>query len=79
MGRERRNLTKRADVFQRVVQDVVANPDACFTRESFRARLEVPDAAAERILGNLISAGVLAEREKGVWVRTWPETIDRHE
>lgn len=77
MARERRNLTKRHQVFLRVVHDVVENPAARVTRESLPAQLGVPDEAAERILHRLIEAGVLAERESGVWVRTWPDAIER--
>jgi DNA-binding IclR family transcriptional regulator len=76
MAPERRNLAKRSEVFERIVHRVVENPHARVTRGDFPAQLKVPPAAAERILNTLIEAGVLAETEKGVWVRTWPEAID---
>jgi hypothetical protein len=72
---ERRNLVIRGQVFERVLRHVVENPHARFTFRRFQRMLDVPDAAAQRILTNLISAGVVVESERDVWSRTWSDVL----
>jgi hypothetical protein len=62
-------------VFHRVLQHVVENPHARFTFRRFQRMLNVPDAAALRILTNLISAGIVVETERDVWSRAWPDLL----
>jgi Fic family protein len=69
--RERRDPKRRAEVFARVVQNVVNNPHARFTVQAFQSVLGVPEAAARHILQTLVSVGILAEVDRGVWARTW--------
>jgi hypothetical protein len=71
MAAERRDLLKRAQVFQKVLCNVVKNPRAMFEFDGFRALLDVPESAARRILANLVNAGVLEEVAHGTWARTW--------
>ena len=68
---ERRNPTRRAEVFARVVQNVVNNPNASFTFPTFQKLLGVPEAAAQHILQTLVTVGMLSEVDRGVWARTW--------
>jgi DNA-binding IclR family transcriptional regulator len=74
---ERRDLAKRAAVFQRILRNVVANPTANFTFQGFRDLLGVPEAAARRILDSLVTAGLVAEVQRGVWARTWSQVYMR--
>jgi DNA-binding IclR family transcriptional regulator len=71
MASERRDVRKRAEVFQKVRANVVENPSAAFEFEGFHRLLGVPEAAARRILANLINAGVVEEVGHGRWARTW--------
>jgi Fic family protein len=75
--KERRNRTNRAAVFERILSDVVDNPAASFTFRSFQELLGVPEAAARRILETLVTAGLMAEVERGVWARTWSQVHRR--
>lgn len=67
----RRDSTRRAVVFQKIVQNVVNNPASQFTLQRFRELIGVPEAAARGIIARLVSAGLIAEVERGVWARTW--------
>ena len=70
---ERRNISARAAVVQRVINGVVQNPSVTLTAETLRRWLNIPSDAAERILERLASSGLVREVEKGVWARgTWP-------
>jgi hypothetical protein len=71
MAAERRDVIRRARVFQKVLWNVVENPRAVFEFDGFRALLDVPEPAARRILANLITAGLLEEVARGRWARTW--------
>ena len=75
--KERRNQTTRAAVFERIVSNIVDDPAARFTFRSFHELLGVPEAAARRILDKLMSAGLIAEVERGVWARTWAQVHRR--
>jgi DNA-binding IscR family transcriptional regulator len=69
MAEERRNLSRRADVVQAVVTDIVQNPGARLTAQSLEQWLGVPPEAAERILRRLMDSGLLREIQRGVWAR----------
>ena len=70
---ERRKISARAAVVQRVINGVVKNPSVTLTAETLRRWLNIPSDAAERILERLASSGLVREVEKGVWARgTWP-------
>jgi len=72
-GDERRNISSRAAVVQRVINGVVQNPSVTLTVDTLQAWLEIPNDAAERILQRLASSGLVREVQKGVWARgTWP-------
>jgi Fic family protein len=77
MTNERRDVARRGEVFQHILHDVVENRTARFTFQGFRDLLGVPEAAARRILNRLVTAGVLAEGQSGVWVRTWSHVYTR--
>ena len=74
---ERRNQTTRVAVFERIVSNIVDNPTARFTFRSFQELLGVPEAAARRIFDKLMTAGLIAEVERGVWARTWAQVHRR--
>lgn len=70
---ERRNISARAAVVQRVINGVVQNPSVTLTVDTLQAWLDIPVDAAQRILGRLASSGLVREVQKGVWARgTWP-------
>jgi hypothetical protein len=70
---ERRNITARAAVVQRVINGVVQNPSVTLTATTLQQWLDIPIDAAERILGRLASSGLVREVQKGVWTRgSWP-------
>lgn len=69
MAEERRNLSRRADVVQAVVTDIVQNPGARLTVQSMEQWLGVPPEAAERILHRLMDSGLVREIQRGVWAR----------
>ena len=70
---ERRNLTLRAAVVQRIINGVVQNPSVTLTVDTMQKWLDIPMDAAERILDRLASSGLVHEVQKGVWTRgTWP-------
>ena len=70
---ERRNISSRAAVVQRVINGVVQNPSVTLTVETLQTWLDIPLDAAQRILQRLASSGLVREVQKGVWARgTWP-------
>jgi CRP-like cAMP-binding protein len=69
MGDERRNLSSRAAIVQRVIEGVVQNPSVTLTISTLQQWLGVPIEAAERILERLTSSGLVREVERGVWAR----------
>jgi len=74
-GEERRDISARAAVIQRVINGVVQNPSVTLTSTTLQQWLDIPHDAAERILGRLASSGLMREVEKGVWARgSWPGT-----
>lgn len=69
---ERRNISARAAVVQRVINGVVQNPSVTLTADTLQRWLNIP-LDAQRILERLASAGLVREVKKGVWARgTWP-------
>jgi len=66
---ERRNITARASVVQRVIDGVVQNPSVMLSVDMLQQWLGVPVDAARRILDRLASSGLVTEVEKGVWRR----------
>ena len=74
-GTERRNISERAAVVQRVINGVVQNPSVTLTADTLQSWLDIPMDAAQRILQRLASSGLVREVQKGVWARgTWPGT-----
>ena len=70
---ERRNISARAAVVQRVINGVVQNPSVTLTATTMQQWLNIPQDAAERILARLASSGLVREVQKGVWARgSWP-------
>lgn len=70
---ERRNISARAAVVQRVISGVVQNPSVTLTSSTLQQWLNIPLDAAERILDRLASSGLVREVQKGVWARgSWP-------
>ena len=69
MGRnERRNVRERSALVRRLIKGVLQNPSLTLSVETLQAWLNVPVDAAERILTNLVSAGLVREVRRGVWV-----------
>jgi ribosomal protein S25 len=74
-GEERRDISTRAAVVQRVINGVVQNPSVTLTVDTLQSWLGIPMDAAQRILQRLASSGLVREVQKGVWARgTWPGT-----
>jgi len=70
---ERRNISARAAVVQRVINGVVQNPSVTLTVDTLQTWLDIPLEAAQRILQRLASSGLVREVQKGVWARgSWP-------
>ena len=69
MGRnERRNMRERGALVQRLIKGVLQNPSLTLSVETLQAWLNVPVDAAQRILTNLVSSGLVREVRSGVWV-----------
>ena len=66
---ERRNITTRASVVQRVIDGVVQNPSVMLSVDMLQQWLGVPMDAAQRILERLSASGLVTEVQKGVWRR----------
>ena len=58
-GEERRNITTRAAVVQRVINGVVQNPSVTLTVDTLQMWLNIPLDAAQRILERLASSGLV--------------------
>jgi hypothetical protein len=73
MRQERRNISTRSALVQRVIDGVIQNPSVTLSVNTLQAWLDVPLEAAQRILGRLASSGLVREVQRGVWARgTWP-------
>ena len=70
---ERRDISARAAVVQRVINGVVQNPSVTLTVDTLQKWLNIPTDASQRIIDRLASSGLVREVQKGVWARgTWP-------
>ena len=65
---ERRNIRERGALVQRLIKGVLQNPSLTLSVETLQTWLNVPVDAAQRILANLVSAGLMREVRSGVWV-----------
>lgn len=73
MAEERRDIKRRAALVQRVIDGVVQNPSVTLTVNTLQDWLGVPVEAAQRIMGRLVSSGLVREVQRGVWARaSWP-------
>jgi hypothetical protein len=69
MQQERRNLDSRAVLVRQTVARIVQNPQAILTVDGLKSGLGVSGDAALRILGRLVSSGVIREVRSGTWTR----------
>ena len=69
MGSERRNVSSRAAIVQRVIEGVVQNPSVTLTVSTLQQWLGIPVDGAQRILDRLDSSGLVREVQRGVWAR----------
>jgi predicted transcriptional regulator len=65
---ERRNVRERSLVTRRLIEGLTENPSLTLTADTLQAWLSVPHTAAQRILRNLASSGLVREIQHGVWV-----------
>ena len=65
---ERRNLPERSAKIRRAVDVVLDNPSVTLRVETLGAWLNVRLDAAQRILSGMVSAGLLREVQRGVFV-----------
>ena len=73
MRQERRNISTRSALVQRVINGVVQNPSVTLSVDTLQTWLGVPFDAAQRILLRLASSGLVREVQRGVWARgSWP-------
>lgn len=69
---ERRNVRERSAKLQRVVNLTLENPSVTLRVETLGAWLNVQLDAAQRILSRMVSAGLLREVQRGVFVARSP-------
>ena len=69
---ERRNLPERSAKLRRAVNVVLDNPSVTLRVETLGAWLNVQLDAAQRILSGMVSAGLLREVQRGVFVGARP-------
>lgn len=74
MAIDRRDLLRRQQVIRLVVDHLVRSIDCTVTIESLTELLKIPEDGARRIVGSLVSAGVLREDSAGVWRSASPGT-----
>ena len=73
MQEERRNIRARSALVQQVINDVIQNPSVTLTVNTLQTWLDVPLDAAQRILQQVASSGLVQEVQRGVWARgRWP-------
>jgi hypothetical protein len=65
---ERRNIRERSSVTRSLINGLTENPSLTLTVDILEKWLDVPKSAAQRILRNLSSSGVVQEIQSGVWV-----------
>lgn len=72
---ERRNISQRAALVQRLVTDVIRHPGLVLRVDTLQKCLNVPADAAQRILRRLVASGVIRAIGNGLWIRTpWVRT-----
>ena len=69
---ERRNVRERSAKLQRVVNLTLENPSVTLRVETLGAWLNVQLDGAQRILSRMVSAGLLREVQRGVFVARSP-------
>ena len=67
MRDERRNVRARAALVHKLTSGIVDNPSVTLTVATLQTWLGIPGDAAQRILGRLVSSGLVREIQKGVW------------
>jgi len=70
--KERRNVHERSAKLQRAVNLTLENPSVTLRVETLGAWLNVQLDAAQRILSRMVSAGLLREVQRGVFVARSP-------
>ena len=70
--KERRNLFERSAKNQQVVNVVLENPSMMLRAETLGAWLNVQPDVAQRILTEMVTAGLLREVERGVFAGARP-------
>ena len=65
---ERRNIRERSSTIRRLISGLTENPSLTLTVDTLEKWLDIPTSAAQRILRNLSSSGVVREIQSGVWV-----------
>jgi predicted transcriptional regulator len=55
-------------VTRRLIQGLKENPSLTLTVDTLQTWLSIPLAAAQRILRNLASSGLIREIQTGIWV-----------
>ena len=70
--KERRNVHERSVKLQRFVNLTLENPSVTLRVETLGAWLNVQLDAAQRILSRMVSAGLLREVQRGVFVARSP-------
>ena len=70
--KERRNIRERSAKLQRLVNLTLENPSVTLRVETLGAWLNVQLDAAQRILRGMVSAGLLREVQRGVFVARSP-------
>jgi hypothetical protein len=66
---ERRDPVRRAAFVKVVVRSLVQSATAEFTIEEVQRRLSVSPEIAARVLSRLVSAGVLEQTRRDLWVK----------
>ena len=67
MASNRRDVTRRAELVRTVGEIIVRGRVSVVTVDGLTECLQIPPAAAARIIEQLVSAGVLVETRRGVW------------
>ena len=67
MRDERRNAKSRAALVQKLTSGIMDNPSVTLTVATLQTWLGIPGDAAQRILGRLVSSGLVREIQTGVW------------
>jgi len=66
---DRRNTARRTEIVQAVLDEIVHGGVSVVTVDRLQESVQVPSEVAKRIVDRLVSAGLLTEAGRGVWVR----------